>query len=81
MDQFFFSKIPYIFLDLSRDRIKGQQSKNTFLTPTKTLLWGQRICGSGPLYIRAQGLSRGDIVKVQKRPKDMAVDDLMLGTP
>ena len=25
-------------------------------------LWGQRICGPGPLYIRAQGLSRGELL-------------------
>ena len=36
-DFFFFQNTP-IFLDLSRDRIKGQQSKNISLTPTKTLL-------------------------------------------
>ena len=26
----------------------------------KMYLWGQRIRGSGPLYIRAQGLSQGE---------------------
>ena len=36
MDFFFFQNTS-IFLDLSRDRIKRQQSKNTFLTPTKTM--------------------------------------------
>ena len=53
----------------------------SFMFFFKCYLWGQRICDPGPLYIRAQGLSRGDIVKVQKRPKDMAEDDFMLGTP
>ena len=33
---FFFQHTP-VFLDLSREKIKGQQSKNTFLTPTKTM--------------------------------------------
>ena len=38
MDQFFFLvQNSHIFLSLSGDKIKGQQSKNTSLTPTKTL--------------------------------------------
>ena len=48
-------------------------------------MWGQRICDPGPLYIRAQGLSREELLpmthsEVQKRPKGMVKDDLMLGT-
>ena len=34
---FFFVQNTPISLSLSRDRTKGQQSKNTFLTPTKIL--------------------------------------------
>ena len=25
-------------------------------------MWGQRICGPGPLYVRAQSLSRGELL-------------------
>ena len=50
------------------------------------LLWGQRIYDPDPLYIKAQGLDRGEILprtnnESPKRPKDMAEDDLVLGIP
>ena len=37
MDQIFLVQNIHIFLSLSKDRTKGQQSKNTSLTPIKTL--------------------------------------------
>ena len=50
-------------------------------------MWGQKICGLGPLCIKAQSLSRGEPLprthneSPKKRPKNLAKDDLMLGTP
>ena len=54
--------------------------------------WSNIICGAiefvtlahftlGPKARAEENYWRGCIVKVQERPKDMAEDDLMLGTP
>ena len=53
---------------------------------TKYYLWGKRIYDPGPLYIKAQGPSRGEILlrtpnESPKQPKDMAEGDLVLGIP
>ena len=50
-------------------------------------LWGRRICGPDPLYIRAQDPNREDLLprthngNLKKGAKDLAEDDLILGTP
>ena len=49
-------------------------------------MWGQRIYDPGPLYVKAQGLSRGEILprthnESPKRPKNMAENNLVLGIP
>ena len=55
--------------------------------PPSSLLWGREICGPGPLYIKVQSLSRGEQLprthneNPKKGVKDLAEDDLMLGTP
>ena len=49
-------------------------------------MWDQRIYDPDPLYIKAQGPSREEILPMThnespKRPKDMAEDDFVLGIP